>query len=48
LSGVGDYIVTQITGAITIWQHPTIRVGDVISEKTAEALTRAYQVTVIV
>jgi hypothetical protein len=44
----GDYIVTQISGAITIWQNPTIRVGDVIAEKTAESLTRAYQVTVTV
>jgi hypothetical protein len=44
----GDYIVTQITGAISVWQDPAIRVGDVIPEKTAESLTRAYQVTVTV
>lgn len=44
----GDYIVTQISGAITVWQNPIIRVGDVINEKTAESLTRAYQVTVTV
>ena len=43
----GDYIVTKLQGAISVWQNPTIRVGDVIAEKTAESLTRAYQVTVI-
>jgi hypothetical protein len=46
--GRDEYLVTQITGAITVWQHPTIHVGDVINGKTAEALTRAYQVTVTV
>lgn len=44
----GDYIVTKLKGAITVWQSPVIRVGDVISEKTAESLTRAYLVTVLV
>jgi hypothetical protein len=44
----GDYIVTKLKGAISVWQNPTIRVGDVIAEKTAESLTRAYTVTVII
>ena len=44
----GDYIVTKLKGAITVWTNPIIRVGDVINEKTAESLTRAYQVTVTI
>jgi hypothetical protein len=48
LASAGDYIVTQITGAITIWENPTIRVGDVIPEETARKLTNAYLVTVVI
>jgi hypothetical protein len=48
LSGGQPYRVKQLTGAITVWQDPVIRAGDYISEKTAESLTRAYQVTVTV
>jgi hypothetical protein len=44
----GDYIVTKLQGAISVWQSPIIRVGDVINEKTAESLTRAYSVTVVI
>jgi hypothetical protein len=43
-----EYKIVQLTGAITIWQNPTIRVGDIVDEKLAESLTRAYQVTVTV
>lgn len=43
----GDYLVTKLQGAIKVWQDPTIHVGDIIAEKTAESLIRAYQVTVI-
>lgn len=48
LSSSGDYIVTQITGAVTIWgkNSKILRAGDLVDEDQAEELTKSYQVTV--
>jgi hypothetical protein len=52
--GRDEYLVTQITGAITVWTTPPagvqtlLHVGDVINGKQAEALLNRYQVTVTV